>query len=81
VVARLVEGGPSHPHLEENSEPCEGFQAFLTNAGGEEAATHVTSDGIFGIGLLRKEEANWGNVREILLAGWPRCRWARHWRR
>src|SRR5882724_2898115 len=30
--------------------------------------THVTSGGIFGIGLLRKEEANWGKVREILLA-------------
>ena len=32
------------------------------------STTHVTSGGIFGIGLLRKEEANWGKVREILLA-------------
>ncbi len=30
--------------------------------------THVTSGAIFGIGLLRREEANWGKVREILLA-------------
>src|SRR6267378_3989994 len=32
------------------------------------STTHVTSGGIFGIGLLRKEEANWTKVREILLA-------------
>jgi PiT family inorganic phosphate transporter len=32
------------------------------------STTHVTSGGIFGIGLLRREEANWGKVREILLA-------------
>jgi len=32
------------------------------------STTHVTSGGIFGIGLLRKEEANWPKVREILLA-------------
>jgi PiT family inorganic phosphate transporter len=32
------------------------------------STTHVTSGGIFGIGLLRKEEANWSKVREILLA-------------
>jgi inorganic phosphate transporter, PiT family len=32
------------------------------------STTHVTSGGIFGIGLLRKEEANWAKVREILLA-------------
>lgn len=32
------------------------------------STTHVTSGAIFGIGLLRKEEANWGKVREILLA-------------
>src|SRR5690242_160754 len=32
------------------------------------STTHVTSGAIFGIGLLRKKEANWGKVREILLA-------------
>ena len=32
------------------------------------STTHVTSGGIFGIGLLRKQEANWSKVREILLA-------------
>ena len=32
------------------------------------STTHVTSGGIFGIGLLRKEEAHWDKVREILLA-------------
>ncbi len=32
------------------------------------STTHVTSGAIFGIGLLRREEANWGKVREILLA-------------
>jgi inorganic phosphate transporter, PiT family len=32
------------------------------------STTHVTSGGIIGIGLLRREEANWGKVREILLA-------------
>jgi PiT family inorganic phosphate transporter len=32
------------------------------------STTHVTSGGIFGIGLLRREEANWSKVREILLA-------------
>lgn len=32
------------------------------------STTHVTSGGIFGIGLLRKDEANWGKVHEILLA-------------
>jgi len=32
------------------------------------STTHVTSGGIFGIGLLRKEEANWRKIREILLA-------------
>jgi PiT family inorganic phosphate transporter len=32
------------------------------------STTHVTSGGIFGIGLLRREEANWGKAREILLA-------------
>jgi PiT family inorganic phosphate transporter len=32
------------------------------------STTHVTSGGIFGIGLLRREEANWAKVREILLA-------------
>ncbi|HET7106678.1 MAG TPA: anion permease [Candidatus Acidoferrum sp.] len=32
------------------------------------STTHVTSGGIFGIGLLRREEANWTKVREILLA-------------
>lgn len=32
------------------------------------STTHVTSGGIFGIGLLRKAEADWGKVREILLA-------------
>jgi len=32
------------------------------------STTHVTSGGIFGIGLLHKGEANWSKVREILLA-------------
>jgi inorganic phosphate transporter, PiT family len=32
------------------------------------STTHVTSGGIFGIGLLRREEANWAKVREILLS-------------
>lgn len=32
------------------------------------STTHVTSGGIFGIGLLRRGEANWAKVREILLA-------------
>src|SRR5258708_1413087 len=32
------------------------------------STTHVTSGGLFGIGMLRREEANWGKVREILLA-------------
>ena len=32
------------------------------------SATHITSGGIFGIGLLRRHEADWGKVREILLS-------------
>jgi len=32
------------------------------------SATHVTSGSIFGIGLLRRDEADWGKVREILLS-------------
>ncbi len=32
------------------------------------STTHVTSGSIFGIGLLRRGEANWSCVREILLA-------------
>jgi PiT family inorganic phosphate transporter len=32
------------------------------------STTHVTSGGIFGIGLRRRREANWRRVREILLA-------------
>lgn len=32
------------------------------------STTHVTSGGIFGIGLLRRDEANWSKVREILLS-------------
>ena len=32
------------------------------------STTQVTSGGIFGIGLPRREEANWGKVREMLLA-------------
>jgi PiT family inorganic phosphate transporter len=32
------------------------------------STTHVTSGGIFGIGLLRRPEANWSQVQEILLA-------------
>ncbi len=32
------------------------------------STTHVTSGAIFGIGLLRRQEADWGKVREILLA-------------
>ncbi len=32
------------------------------------STTHVTSGGIFGIGLLREHEADWSKVRDILLA-------------
>lgn len=32
------------------------------------STTHVTSGGIFGIGLLQRREANWRQVREILQA-------------
>ena len=32
------------------------------------STTHVTSGGIFGIGLLRRHEADWGCVRDILLS-------------
>lgn len=32
------------------------------------SATHVTSGGIFGVSILRRKEADWGLVRNILLA-------------
>lgn len=32
------------------------------------STTHVTSGGIFGIGLLRRQEADWRRVRDILLS-------------
>ncbi len=32
------------------------------------STTHVTSGGIFGIGLLRRHEADWNKVRDILLS-------------
>lgn len=32
------------------------------------STTHVTSGGIFGVGLLRRGEADWGRVRDILLS-------------
>ena len=32
------------------------------------STTHVTSGGLFGIGLLRRKEADWHRVRDILLA-------------
>jgi inorganic phosphate transporter, PiT family len=32
------------------------------------STTHVTSGGIFGIGLFRRHEADWSTVRDILLA-------------
>src|SRR5260370_14249760 len=32
------------------------------------STTHVTSGGIFGIGLLRTHEADWSKVRDILLS-------------
>ncbi len=32
------------------------------------STTHVTSGGLFGIGLLRREEANWRRVRDIVLS-------------
>ncbi len=32
------------------------------------STTHVTSGGLFGIGLLRRSEADWGRVRDILLS-------------
>ena len=34
------------------------------------STTHVTSGGLFGIGLLRRKEANWHQVRDIVLS-WP----------
>jgi PiT family inorganic phosphate transporter len=32
------------------------------------STTHVTSGGIFGMGLLRRREADWSKVRDILLS-------------
>lgn len=32
------------------------------------STTHVTSGGIFGIGLLRRHKADWNKVRDILLS-------------
>jgi PiT family inorganic phosphate transporter len=32
------------------------------------STTHVTSGSIFGIGILRRKEADWGRVRDILLS-------------
>jgi PiT family inorganic phosphate transporter len=32
------------------------------------STTHVTSGGIFGIGLLRRKEADWSRVRDIILS-------------
>jgi PiT family inorganic phosphate transporter len=32
------------------------------------STTHVTSGGIFGIGLLRRNQADWRRVRDILLS-------------
>ncbi len=32
------------------------------------STTHVTSGGILGIGLLRRHEADWSKVRDILLS-------------
>ncbi len=32
------------------------------------STTHVTSGSLFGIGLLRRREANWRQVRDILLS-------------
>ncbi len=33
------------------------------------STTHVTTGGIFGIGLLRRREADWHRVRDIVI-GW-----------
>jgi len=38
----------------------------------ELSTTHVTSGGIFSIGLLRRHEADWSKVRDTLSRGWPR---------
>ena len=32
------------------------------------STTHVTSGGLFGIGLLRRREADWKQVRDIALS-------------
>jgi len=32
------------------------------------STTHVTSGGLFGVGLLRRDEADWRKVRDILLS-------------
>jgi len=32
------------------------------------STTHVTSGGIFGIGLLRRHEADWSKIRDIFLS-------------
>ncbi len=32
------------------------------------STTHVTSGGLFGIGLLRRKQADWGRVRDIVLS-------------
>jgi PiT family inorganic phosphate transporter len=32
------------------------------------STTHVTSGGLFGIGLLRRREANWRRVRDIVFS-------------
>jgi len=44
------------------------------------STTHVTTGGIFGIGLLRRREADWRRVRDISLSdGLSRCQWRRYW--
>lgn len=58
-------------------EPLPGMSANLVSAllvglasrwGLPVSTTHVTMGGIFGLGLRRRKQANWGVVREILLA-------------
>jgi PiT family inorganic phosphate transporter len=45
------------------------FQCVATLGGAlPVSTTHVTTGGIFGIGLLRKSETNWPRVQQILLS-------------
>jgi len=43
-------------------------RALASHDAFELSTTHVTSGGIFGIGLLQRHEADWSKVRDILLS-------------